>query len=735
MRHTSSLLGRIVFVLSLVVSLSASLTSVSSGQEAERPVFLITGVDLANLPLVDVTVSGSNLGAPLAELPAVLREDKVEQPILESKALDIGIAAGFLVDASNNIRDRGNTGDPRYVEIANAVDRFIQMKVLAAETDWLAAYTIDSSGAGFQQLADRTQDHQAVANQLRLYLPEQMPETTPLFNLIKYGLDQIEIGPFPDNLRRNLVVFSDGYDSLSAVQIDDIVNRANRLGVTIHTVMIGPEAENRRQNLERIADVTDGEYVLYSSLADMEQLWSKLAAEREQQQYTYRLTKAQPELLELSVTAPNQRAFSDEYPYPFVPAQPAQITIMEPAAGAVISRTGAEPDTPQEEMEPTTLTISLDVQWPDGHPRNFDRMEYEIGGKTLVQSTEPFTYFEFPLAEFDAGAQTLRVLGTDELGIESKSAPQSFQIEFIVPTPVASAAPVDNVDTSAGTGVDTGANTDASAATPVASATQTPSDQAGVADAPVPTTVVVPLSTPVAADCVPGPSWRIGSTEIAYCANAAGERQLRIGSVAVPINLATLSLAAAPFVILIGVLALAGRRRRSSVISLPSAYEPATSADNKSTMIDATAYELTEDATEAQPIVDFESPAWLVYVEGGEHLPKKLNIEGGREIRVGRKAAYCDILIDDQRVSRLHASIHEREDGNFYLKDEGSSGGTFVNRRKLRVNDSHLMSHGDVINFNTVAYRFELADGGEGHVSGNGTNNVAGTSGASANSQ
>ena len=512
------------------------------------------------------------------------------------------------------------------------------------------------------------------------------------------------------------------------------MSRANRLGVTIHTVMIGPEAKDRRQNLQRIADVTDGEYVLYSSLADMEQLWTKLAAERQQQQYTYRLTKAQPELLELAVTAPNQRVFNDEYPYPFVPAQPAQITIAQPDAGAVIPRTGAEPDTPQEELEPTTLTINLDVQWPDGHPRNFDRMEYEIGGKTLVQSTEPFTYFEFPLAEFDAGAQTLRVLGTDELGIESKSAPQSFQIEFILPTP-APAAPAEIVDTSAATGVDSGVNADASGVTPAADATQTPFEQTTGDGAPVPTTVVVPLTTPVAADWVAGPSWRFGSTEIAYGTTAAGERQLRIGSVAVPVNLATISLAVAPFVILIGALALVGRRRRASVIALPSAYEPATSADNKSTMIEATAYELTEDATEAQPIVDFESPAWLVYVEGGEHLPKKLNIEGGREIRIGRKAAYCDILIDDQRVSRLHASIHEREDGNFYLKDEGSSGGTFVNRRKLRVNDSHLMSHGDIINFNTVAYRFELADGGEGHGSGNGANQAAGASGGSANSQ
>jgi hypothetical protein len=699
----------------------------ASGQEAGRPVFTITGVDLTNLPLVNVTVSGSNLGAPLADLPAVLKEDKVEQPILESKPQEVGIATAFLIDASNNIRDPGNTGEARIAEIATAVEKFIQMKVLAAETDWMAAYTIAPTGDGFQQLSDWTQDHQSVANELRLYQPQEMPETTPLFNLIKYGLDQIEIGPFADNLRRTLVVFSDGFDNLSAVQIDDIVNRANRLGVTIHTVMIGPEAENRRQNLQRIADVTDGEYVLYAELADMEQLWSQVAAERRQQVYTYRLTKAQPELLEMAVTAPNQRTFGDEYNFPFVPAQPAEISIAQPAIDAVVQRTGAASDTAEADLDPTTLPISLDVQWPDGHPRNFARIEYEVGGDTRVVTAEPFTTFAFPLSGLDEGAQTLRVLAIDELGIESKSAPQSFRIEFVLPPPAAAevppaaAAAEDSAAAGAAAAADT-ADPAAAAGDPGAegsdsSTTETAPAGAALAasettDTGTPTTVVVlPPS-----DWTPGLSWQLGSLLVEYGTTTNNERQLRVGSTVIPVTPATIALAAAPFVLLIALLAVAGMRRsKSTPVPQLSAYEPATSVDNKSTMIEATAYELTEDATEAQPIVDFESPASLVYVEGGEHLPKKLNIEGGREIRIGRKAAYCDVLIDDQRVSRLHASIHEREDGNFYLKDEGSSGGTFVNRRKLRVNDSHLLRHGDVINFNTVAYTFELADGGAPH--------------------
>jgi len=139
------------------------------------------------------------------------------------------------------------------------------------------------------------------------------------------------------------------------------------------------------------------------------------------------------------------------------------------------------------------------------------------------------------------------------------------------------------------------------------------------------------------------------------------------------------------------------------------AYD-ATAYDSKPTVVEQTAYELTEDATEPQVMVNFISPASLIYVEGGDHLPPKLDIEGGREVRIGRKQAYCDIIIDDQRVSRLHASIVEKDDGKFYIKDEGSSGGTYVNRRKLRVNDLVELNHNDVINLNTVAYRFELND-------------------------
>jgi len=128
-----------------------------------------------------------------------------------------------------------------------------------------------------------------------------------------------------------------------------------------------------------------------------------------------------------------------------------------------------------------------------------------------------------------------------------------------------------------------------------------------------------------------------------------------------------------------------------------------------STQEDITELDTIDDHTE---VVDLNfnpiSPAHLIYEDGGDHLPRKIPIEGGREIRIGRRDLYCDLIIDDRRISKLHATIFEQADG-FYIRDDGSSGGTFVNQRKLGVSDhKQPLKDGDIINFNAVAYRFEL---------------------------
>lgn len=55
--------------------------------------------------------------------------------------------------------------------------------------------------------------------------------------------------------------------------------------------------------------------------------------------------------------------------------------------------------------------------------------------------------------------------------------------------------------------------------------------------------------------------------------------------------------------------------------------------------------------------------------------------ELGEELTVGR-AAGCQVSLDDNYVSQLHARVFQR-DGVLYVEDLGSTNGTYLNTRKV----------------------------------------------------
>ena len=63
---------------------------------------------------------------------------------------------------------------------------------------------------------------------------------------------------------------------------------------------------------------------------------------------------------------------------------------------------------------------------------------------------------------------------------------------------------------------------------------------------------------------------------------------------------------------------------------------------------------------------------------------------------IGRAATNA-IRIDDSSISRLHASIAQRSNGEVVIADLGSSNGTYVNDRLLAANEARVLSAGDVI--------------------------------------
>jgi serine protease Do len=88
----------------------------------------------------------------------------------------------------------------------------------------------------------------------------------------------------------------------------------------------------------------------------------------------------------------------------------------------------------------------------------------------------------------------------------------------------------------------------------------------------------------------------------------------------------------------------------------------------------------------------------------GTRAGEKLGL-GGSGIRIGRESAICEIVLENPKVSRLHAEVVSI-DGKVLLIDRNSSNGTYVNDQKI---DRRYLQDGDIIYFggrNAVAVAF-----------------------------
>jgi hypothetical protein len=89
----------------------------------------------------------------------------------------------------------------------------------------------------------------------------------------------------------------------------------------------------------------------------------------------------------------------------------------------------------------------------------------------------------------------------------------------------------------------------------------------------------------------------------------------------------------------------------------------------------------------------------------GDRAGEKLGL-GGSGIRIGRESTICEIVLENPKVSRLHAEVVSI-DGKVLLIDRNSSNGTYVNDQKI---DRRFLQDGDIIYFggrNAVAVAFK----------------------------
>lgn len=92
---------------------------------------------------------------------------------------------------------------------------------------------------------------------------------------------------------------------------------------------------------------------------------------------------------------------------------------------------------------------------------------------------------------------------------------------------------------------------------------------------------------------------------------------------------------------------------------------------------------------------------WRLEAKGAHGEPWVTHITAN-PFRIGRKND-CELLLSSESISRLHAEIR-RTDTGIWLKDCGSTNGTFVNFRRLV--DAQQLNPGDVIHF--AGFEFQV---------------------------
>jgi hypothetical protein len=98
--------------------------------------------------------------------------------------------------------------------------------------------------------------------------------------------------------------------------------------------------------------------------------------------------------------------------------------------------------------------------------------------------------------------------------------------------------------------------------------------------------------------------------------------------------------------------------------------------------------------------------AVLALQNGEEDWGEEIEITAA-DVTIGREPDAVDIVIDDPGVSRLHARIRRAVSGEYWLYDEGSAQGTYLNYERLGLAPRRL-EHDDVVRLGRVTVRFRL---------------------------
>jgi len=306
-----------------------------------------------------------------------------------------GVAVMVLVDISGSMDEPGIFNDRRLLD----AQRFASQIVggLNAE-DWVG---LVGFGAELTPVENLTYDHGLVQNTISelpdLAGPRNADQRgfTHLFDAVTYAAEMLSNNTDPDvrastaNMRKVIIVLSDGNDTQSTVTRLDAQRVANDNRISVYTVTLcSPSGQGdsrfrcQSDDVRWLASRTNGESLTLQTAddeAEIQALFRRLGDQRNQYQVDYRWS-APKGLHKCRIEVSSGGTVQSDERECFSLLEQPTITITAPAEGARFTRQEAQ-------SGPTSIEVAL--AFPDGAPRNPVKIDYLLNGQPYTTTLNP----------------------------------------------------------------------------------------------------------------------------------------------------------------------------------------------------------------------------------------------------------------------------------------------------------------------------------------------------------
>jgi hypothetical protein len=651
--------SRVLIILALLGALLLPSMRADAQQEG---VLVISAPDVASFPNVSFTMDAyDGKGAFLSGLKAsdiqILEDGKTIQPAQVEK-----VSNGLQVILAINL-------GPSLAHVSDGVSDY--QRIQSSLADWANAQPADtlddyslSTPTGLFLIRSRV-PHE-LASAVTDFLPEverAQPSLTSLAQALDLATDPLD-RPL---IKRSILYITPALPAAQAATLPDLAQRAQQTGVRVNVWEMGQAANGAASAaanpLQQLAEATGGQFASIPSGSPLPNVENVFSEYRHIYQVHYNSAIRAGAGHTLSVAVQNNRLdlSSNESSFSLAVQPPNPIFLSPPES---IQRSwSADAANPTPALAPDTVEIKILIEFPDQHQRDLEATRLYVDGKLVDENTSaPFDRFQWDISGLETNTRpVLRLEAVDVLGLSGSS--MDTPVEVAVEQPPVQANVIQRLDKRGIAAI----------------------GAVGVAG----TALILVL---VLAGTSRGPRKN---------RRAEKERMKDPVTQPVPIRQDT-------------------RRPQKEKTAPPkripdparSSAQHASAAHTSASRASASHASAARSASASWSVWPLHSapsdaPARLVALdENAQPVTGGTLLLSRQEITFGSDPRRATQVLESDTIDGLHARLYRGQGDSFYLADQGSVAGTWVNYSPVSK-EGVALEHGDVIHIGRIQYRFE----------------------------